>query len=287
LHSLPKFAAMLVALLAVTARAAPEIGTLTVCADPANLPYSNDKQEGFENRIAKLLAADLHLELKYFWFAEHRNFLRKTLLDHVGDVVVSVPASMPIVATTKPYFTSSYVAVMRAGDKRHFSSFDDDWLPDARIGLQLVGAEGGTTAPAASLTQRHLDRHLTGFPMWDADSVNNPQGKIIDAVADGTIDVAFVWGPFAGYFAKPHGTALRLDPITSDPKVPQQVFAFPMAMGVRKEDTDLRDRLQAAIDRHRPEIAAILQDFHIPLVAATPPAAGTASDNSSSFPPSH
>jgi ABC-type amino acid transport substrate-binding protein len=117
-----------------------------------------------------------------------------------------------------------------------------------------------------ALSRRGLNQHITPFPMWGDAGDPNPQGKIVDAVADGSIDIALVWGPFAGYFAKAHGTALRIDPITADPQAPELTFVFPMAMGVRKADTVLRDRLQAAIDRHSTEIAAILKDYGIPTV---------------------
>jgi mxaJ protein len=270
LRILPRLLALALVLYHPGARAAEEAPApkpvLTVCADPANLPYSNDEQKGFENQIATLLADDLHVELRYFWFAEHRSFFRRTLLDGVCDVVISVPTGLSMVAATKPYFTSSYVAVTRVKDDRHFTSFDDPWLRDARIGLQLVGKEGATTPPAMALARRGFNQHITGFPMWGDAGDPSPQGKIIDAVADGSIDIALVWGPFAGYFAKSHGAALRIDPITADSQAPELTFVFPMAMGVRKADTALRDRLQAAIDRHTTEIAAILKDYGIPTV---------------------
>jgi len=249
---------------------------LAVCADPANLPYSNDKQEGFENKVAAVLANDMHAELRYFWFAEHRSFFRRTLLDGLCDVVISVPDKLSIVGTTKPYFTSTYVAVTRVKDNRHFKSFDDPWLRDARIGLQLVGNDGATTPPAMSLSRRNINQHITGFQMWGAPGDANPQGKIIDAVADGSIDVALVWGPFAGYFAKAHGSELQIEPITADPQVPELTFAFPMALGVRKADTALREKLQVALDRHQPEIEAILRDYGIPQVPQAAPVQASA-----------
>jgi mxaJ protein len=252
--------------------AAPALpgGVLTVCADPANLPYSSDKQDGFENRIATLLAADLHAQLKYVWFAEHRNFLRRTLLDGVCDVVISLPAGMPVVAETKPYFTSSYVAVMRDNDTRHFASFDDGWLAAARIGLQLVGSDDGSTPPVASLAQRGLNQHITAFPMWADAAVQTPQAKIIDAVANGGIDIAFVWGPFAGYFAQSEKTRLRVVPVTYDAAAPSNQFVFAMAAATRRNDVALRDALQAALDRHRADIQAILKQYGIPTVPALP-----------------
>jgi quinoprotein dehydrogenase-associated probable ABC transporter substrate-binding protein len=266
---------------------APIKPMLAVCADPSNLPYSNDRQEGFENRIASLLAADLNADLRYTWFQEHINFLRRTLSAGACDVVISVPASLPRVTVTKPYFRSSYVAVTRAGDARHFASFDDPWLRDARIGLQQVGTDGFTTPPALSLTLRGIDQHIVFFPMWAGEGETDPQGRIIDAVADGSIDVALVWGPFAGYFAKRHAGALRIDPIGADPRRPDISFQFDMAIGVRKSDTAFRDRLQGAIDRHETEIAAILRDYGIPTMppASAPPQ--SVADKAGLPPPTH
>ncbi len=242
-------------------------GKLVICADPANLPYSSKTRDGFENKIAALLAEDMHAELSFFWFAEHKSFLRRTLLDGRCDAIVSVPLGLPAVATTRPYFKSSYVAVTRSNDDAHrFSSFDDPWLRDARIGLQLVGNEGATTPPAVSLSSRGVNRQITPFSMWSEDGSDDPQGRIIQAVVDGKIDVAFVWGPFGGYFSKKYGDALRLQPITNDPKMPELTFVFPMAIGVRKDQDAFRDRLQAALDRRSAEIATILEDHGVPVI---------------------
>jgi len=241
---------------------------LRVCADPNNLPYSNKAGEGFENRIAAILADDLQAQLFYFWFAQHKAFLRRTLAEKRCDLVVSVPVGLKQVAITRPYFSSTYVAVTRARDEaRRFSSFDDAWLPVAHIGLQLVGNEGVMTPPAVALSARGLNQHIHAFPMWAADDVPDPQGRILDAVANGDIDVAFVWGPFAGFFAKAHGAQLRIDPIAGDPQNPELNFVYPMAVGVRKDDLALRDRLQQALDRHAEEIAAVIRDYGTP----TPP----------------
>jgi len=269
----PALAALLAALAAAAPTVAAETSTpkpvLTVCADPANLPYSDVKQEGFENRIAAVLADDMGAELHYFWFPQHRNFVRRTLLDGQCDVVASVPSGLSMVATTEPYFASAYVAVTRAEDSRRFKSFDDPWLKEARIGLQLVGREGMTTPVAMALSRRGVNQHIVPFAMWADAGDPAPQSKIVDAVADGTIDLALVWGPFGGYFAKAHG-GLNVDPITADPQAPDLAFVFPMAVGVRKNDTALRDRLQAALDRHKPEIAAILAEYGIPVVPVPP-----------------
>jgi mxaJ protein len=239
---------------------------LAVCADPINLPYSDDHLPGFESRIADLLASDLHAELKYSWQQSYRSFLKRTLLAGACDVVIDVPAALPGVATTKPYYASSYVAVTRASDSRHFVSFDDAWLKDARIGVQLVGTDNSDTPPASALAARGITHHITGFAMRTSSPVPNPQGLIVDAVADGTIDVAFVWGPIAGYFAKLHGDVLRIEKITGDPKNPILAFVYPISMGMRQADVALRDRLQLVLDHRQADIAAILRDYGIPTV---------------------
>lgn len=244
----------------------PPRKALIVCADPSNLPYSNKAREGFENKLADVLAADLQVGVDYFWFVGHKSFMRRTLLDGVCDVVISAPSGLPGTVTTRPYFTSSYFALTRANDPRRFLSFDDPWLKEAKIGLQLVGNEGATTPPALSLAMRGANEHITGFPMWADESDPSPQGRIVDAVAEGAVDIAFVWGPFAGHFAKKYGVALRLDPIMSDPARPELTFVFPMAVAVRKSETAFRDRIQEALDRHAPEISEILRNAGVPLV---------------------
>ncbi len=246
--------------------AAPPRPQLSVCADPTNLPYSDQDHPGFENRIAAVLAADLREDLSYTWQRSYRAFLKRTLLARRCDVVMGVPTAMPGLAVTRPYYASSYVAVMRADDTRHFVSFDDSWLKDAKIGLQLIGADHSATPPQSALAVRNIGAHVTGFAMRTSGPEINPQGRIIDAVADDSIDVAFVWGPIAGYFAKSERKALKLDPVTEDPKYPIITFVYPMSIGVRKDNTELRDRLQGALDRHKPEIATILASYGIPTV---------------------
>jgi len=251
--------------------------TLVVCADPGNLPYSSIKLDGFENRIAALLADDMHRKLRYAWAPQRRNFFNRTLLAGACDVVISVPASLPqslpAIATTRPWFTSTYVAVTRTADKRHFSGFDDAWLKSARIGLQLITGGDVNPPPAMALARRGVTNNITGFSPWDS-AEDAPQEKIIDAVAHNAIDVAFVWGPFAGYFAKPYGGALKLEAVTNDPGWPGLAFTFPMAAAVRSKDTALKDTLQAAFDRNAEKIAAILRDYNIPIVEASPAASG-------------
>jgi mxaJ protein len=263
------------ALLAV-ASAGPAAATeapareLAVCADPSNLPFSNDRQEGFENRIASLVAADLHATLRYTWNMQRRSFLRRTLSTGACDVVIGVPAGLQGVMATRPYYTSTYVFVTDKRRSLRLTGFDDPALRDLKIGLQALGAEGANTPPASALAQRGLARQVTGFPMWGEEADETPQAHIIEAVASGQIDTAIVWGPFAGYFAKRHGQQLLVTPVVGDPKQPELAFRYAMAMGVRRGDEALLAELQTVLDRRQPEIQAILQTYGIPLVNEVP-----------------
>jgi quinoprotein dehydrogenase-associated probable ABC transporter substrate-binding protein len=251
-----------------TAVAAPENGrVLAVCADPSNLPMSNQREEGYENRIAQLLARDLHATVHYTWNLQRRSFLRRTLQAHACDVVIGVPTGLPGLVTSRPYYTSSYVAVT-ARAHTGWQGFDDPALRRQRIGLQALGAEGANTPPASALARRGIVDHIVGFPMWGPESDETPSAHIVDAVAAGDVDVALVWGPFAGYFAKRHGDRLALTPVTADPAEPDVAFSYPMSVGVRRGDDALLAELQAALDRHREEIQAVLRDDGVPLVAA-------------------
>jgi mxaJ protein len=126
---------------------AAEVRDFRVCADPNNLPYSDAKGAGFENKIAQVVAADLGADLSYFWFAQRRGFVRNTLNANVCDVVIGIPADMHMLCTTKPYYRSGYVFVQR-GDHPLITSFDDPNLKRLKIGVQLIGNDGVNTPPA-------------------------------------------------------------------------------------------------------------------------------------------
>jgi quinoprotein dehydrogenase-associated probable ABC transporter substrate-binding protein len=255
--------------LASAADSAPR--ELAVCADPSNLPYSNERQEGFENRIASLIASDLKATLHYTWNMQRRSFLRRTLNAGVCDLVIGLPAGLQGVAASRPYYASSYVFVTAKDRGIHLTGFDDPALRTLRIGLQALGAEGSNTPPASALARRGIRDHITGYPMWGEEDDETPQGRIIDAVASGEIDVAIVWGPFAGYFAKRHGDRLQVALADGDPSQPALAFRYDMALGVRRGDEVFLGELQQVLDRRQPEIQAILRDYGIPLAAAGAP----------------
>lgn len=261
-------ALLLLAVLAPAAAQTADETRLRVCSDPDNMPFSNLKEEGFENRIATVLAADLGLPLEYAWDAQYRGFVRRTLRAQECDVIMGLPAEFPGVKTTRPYYRTAYVFVSALDRSPPPASFDDPALRDASIGLQVLGMEGANSPPAAALAVRALAGNVVGFPVWGGPSDPEPQRRMIDAVADGALYVAVAWGPTAGWFGKPHGDRIALTPIFADARSPQMRFTWPIAVATRKSDGRLRDRLQAALDRHRREIRAILDDYGVPAVDA-------------------
>lgn len=262
--------------LACAAIAAEPARVLAVCADPSNLPFSNERGEGFENRIASVLAAELHAKVAYTWSMQRRSFLRRTLKAGACDVVIGLPTGLQGVAQTRPYYGSSYAFVSPRQGGTPVSGFDDPALRHLRIGLQAVGAEGSNTPPASALARRGLSDRVIGFSMWGEEADETPQAHIVDAVASGDIDLAIVWGPVAGYFAQRHGDRLKVTPVTSDPLQPTATFQFEMSLSVRPGDTALLDELQQALDRRQADIRAILQTYGVPLLAKATPSASLA-----------
>jgi quinoprotein dehydrogenase-associated probable ABC transporter substrate-binding protein len=248
--------------------AAPQV--LRVCADPNNLPFSNARGEGFEDKIAALLANRLHDRLEMDWGMAKLGFLRRTLQARLCDVVMGITPGYPGLATTRPYYRSAYVWVTAADRHLHFASFDDPALRKLKIGLHAIGAGGSNPPPAQSMAKRGLGGSVVGFAMYDSAEVDSPAGRIIDAVAAGQIDAAAVWGPFGGYFGRPYGDRLVITPMASDAALPGLPFAYDIAIGVRKQDTGLRDALDGALVQCRADIAAILADYHVPVVPNAP-----------------
>jgi mxaJ protein len=242
-------------------------GVLRVCADPNNLPFSNERGEGFENKIAELLAADLHEKLEYTWWAQRRGFFRNTLRAGACDVVLGVPSSFELAATTAPYYRSTYVFVYRKGKGLHVHSFDDAVLRDVKVGVQLVGDDGANTPPAHALAARGVVNNVRGYTLYGDYKQPNPPARIVEAVAKGEVDVAVAWGPLAGYFARRQRVPLEVVPVSPQFDLPFLPFVYDISMGVRRGDEELRLKLDDFVERHRAEIERILDDYGVPRAA--------------------
>jgi mxaJ protein len=258
----PRAAALAVLLFAGAAAAKRE---LRVCADPDNLPFSNQKQEGFENRIAKLLAREMHATLRYTFQLQRRGFLRRTLKAKECDLVMGVPAGYDEVLATRPYYRSTYVFVYPAGKDLHLRSFDDPALRKLRIGLHAFSHNGGNTPPAYALERRGIVGNVVGFAQPDAGPSGNPPQRIVESIAAGDIDVGIVWGPFGGYFAQRQHRKLEVVPVSPavEPPFP---FVYDIAMGVRPGEDAFKQELEAILDRKQSDIRRILEEYGVPLV---------------------
>jgi mxaJ protein len=247
----------------VTGATAAQARELRVCADPNNLPFSNKRGEGFENRIVAIVAKELGAHVSYVWWAQRRGFIRNTLKAGLCDLIPGAPAALDMLRTTVPYYRSSYVFVTREGEPA-VTSFDEPRLHDLRIGVQLIGDDGANSPPAAALARRGIGEQLSGFPVYGDYSTPDPQSRIIDAVARGEIDVAIAWGPLAGYFASRQPVKLRVAPVSPLIDKPVVPMLYDISMGVRRDDKALSGEIDAALKKHRQEIDAVLAEFHVP-----------------------
>jgi mxaJ protein len=255
--------AVSLAVMASTAlAAAPPERELRVCADPDNLPFSNRAGEGFENRIAEVVAADLGATVRYTWRAQRKGFVRQTLKAGLCDLVIGVPAGYEPMLTTHPYYRSTYVFVYSKSSHLDLHTFDDSALKTLRIGLHAFGDDGANSPAAHALARRGIVANITGFTILDTN--DSPSGAIIDAVSRGDIDVAIVWGPFAGYFAGQQSVPLSVTPVVGDAQ--PMPFAYDIAMGMRHGDAAFKDEIESVIARRRSEITKVLDDFRVPLV---------------------
>jgi mxaJ protein len=250
---------------AATGRPAP--ATLRVCADPDNLPFSDDRGRGLENRLAELLARDLGRPVIYTWRAQRRGFLRETLRAGRCDVILGVPARVEGAWTTRPYYRSSYVFVERRDRRPAIRSFDDRRLATLRIAVPLVSDDGANAPPAHALARRGLGANLVRFSVLGGGVGRPPGARLIDAVARRQVDIGTAWGPVAGFFAARQAVPLRLTPVSPAIDGPL-TQTFDIAMAARRGDVDTHAALEAFIDRRRAEIEAVLAAFHVPRVDA-------------------
>lgn len=242
---------------------------LKVCSDPYNLPFSNDRQEGFENKIAQLVARDLGDSLAHYWWPHRRGFVRNSIRAGYCDLLIGVPKGFDLVLTTNPYYRSTYYFVSRQDRHLDVRSLDDTVLRHLKIGVNIIGYDYTNTPPAQALGAHGIVGNLVGFGSFFTDKGDQP-GDIVDAVEKGDVDLAIVWGPMAGYFGKRQPVPLTLVALPDSDPVSGMPFAFDIAMGVRRGEKAFAARIDSVIARRHDEILGILRDYNVPVLGTQP-----------------
>jgi len=241
-----------------------EAKQLQICGDPSNLPFSNEKLEGIENKIADVIAKDLGMTVAYTWWPHQRGVIKRVLNTRRCDVMLGIPKGYDPVLWTKPYYRTGYVIAYRKDRGLKLQSLDDPQLAKLKIGVLV------NTPPHDALGQRGIaGDNVIGYQlMFDSNfHAEDYPGKVVEDLIAGSIDVALVWGPIAGYFAKKQAAPIELVLLEDKPETGNR-FAFDISMGVRKGNTELKDKLEAALARKHAEIEHILEDFGVPLLPA-------------------
>jgi mxaJ protein len=242
--------------------------TLTACADPNNLPFSSKAGEGFENKLAEMIAGELHAKLDYIWWAQRRGYVRNTLNERKCDFWPGIASTVEMVATSRPYYRSTYMFVSRKSDDLAGLTLDDSRLKNLKIGIQMVGDDGSNTPPAHALSRRGMIGNVHGYMLYGDYQQPNPPAEIVRAVERGDVDVAIVWGPLAGYFAAKSKVPLRLEPVTPWLDEAQWPMQFDISVGVQKGDQKLLRDIDRVLAKRDADIEALLRRYHVPAVGS-------------------
>jgi mxaJ protein len=258
--------------------AEPTTRELTVCADPNNLPFSNKAEQGFENKIATLIARDMGAKLTYVWWAQRRGYARNTLNEEKCDMWPGVAHGVDRIATSRPYYHSTYVFVTRENTPLQGLTLDDARLRSLKIGVQMIGNDATNTPPAHALSRRGIVDNVRGYMLYGNYDTPNPPAAIMDAVANGDVDVALVWGPLAGYFAPHLAVPLRLERVTPELDDAIWPMTYGISVGVNQRNPELLAEVQKILDQEQPIIEAILSTYAVPVVATSVPGASQGND---------
>jgi quinoprotein dehydrogenase-associated probable ABC transporter substrate-binding protein len=232
---------------------------LRVCADPRNLPFSNEKGEGFENRLAELFAGKLQKKLDYAFYPQATGFVRMTLGAHRCDVIMGFPQGDDLVQGTNPYYRTAYSIVAKPG-----SGLEDvTTLADARLKGKHIGIVAGTP-PATNMAVNGLMTNAKPYPLMIDTRVDSSAEAMINDLNSGAIDAGILWGPMAGFYAKKATPALHVTPLVKETTGPKLVYR--VGMGVRPADQTWKRQLNRLITENQPEINKILADFGVPLL---------------------
>ena len=236
------------------------VNPLRVCGDPNNLPFSNKQSEGFENKIAEVIAKEMQIELTYFWWPHQQGLVRRALKPGLCDVMISIPQGWDRVLWTKPYYRSAYAFVYRKDRGFHISSLDDPILKRLKIGVYI------NSPPMEALANRDIRTNLVGYSLVNYGDQNERSDKIIRDLVAGEIDVVLDWGPMAGYFAKRLNGSTPLEVVLLQGGEPRIPFTFEFSMGVKEGNTALKAELEQAISKRHAEIRKILEEYGVPLL---------------------
>jgi len=234
---------------------------LRVCADPNNLPFSNQAGEGFENKVAAIIGTDLGLPVTYVWFPQVTGFVRNTLRARECDLVMGAVSGDAIMDTTNPYYHTGYMIVTRTADAIAARAIDDPALVGKTIGLIAA------TPPTDLLVRHRLMDHVRPYSLMVDTRLSNPPRAMLQDLVDGKIDVALVWGPQAGYAITHDHLSLTARFIEPEQDAPR--LDYWIAMGVRVGEPEWRRRINGAIGKHKAEIAAVLDSYGVPQVDDT------------------
>jgi quinoprotein dehydrogenase-associated probable ABC transporter substrate-binding protein len=229
------------------------------CADPHALPFSNEAGEGFENKIASLLAHKLGKSVAYTFYPDATGFIRNTLNAHRCDVVLGIAQGDDLVQPTSPYYRTSYaIAYHQDGPFKGLDSLGDPRLKTAKIGI-VAG-----TPPATFLAEDGLLGHIKSYALVSDSRFDSPTHEMMDDLERGEIDVALLWGPIAGYYATKAKTPTAVVPLVKEQGGPPMVFRI--VMGVRHSDQNWKRTLNKVISENQDEIQAILRSYGVPLL---------------------
>jgi quinoprotein dehydrogenase-associated probable ABC transporter substrate-binding protein len=232
---------------------------LRVCADPRNLPFSNEKGEGFENKLGELFAEKLQKKLDYMYFPQATGFVRMTLAAHRCDVIMGFPQGDDLVQGTNPYYRTAYALVAKQG-----SGLDDvATLEDERLKGKHIGIVAGTP-PATNMAVNGLMANAKPYPLMIDTRFDSSAAAMIKDLTSGEIDAGVLWGPMAGYYAKQASPPLHVTPLVKETTGPR--LAYRIGMGVRPADQNWKRQLNRLIQENQPAINKILLDFGVPLL---------------------
>ena len=244
----------------VSAKAENADGVLRVCADPQNMPFSNEKGEGFENKLIDLIAAKLDLHVSYVWLPQVMGHVATLPDDTDCDVLMGYAQGTGLIEDTNPYYRTSYVLIYRQDDKSlaGVQSLADDRLKSKKIGILA------RTPPVSAMAINGLMANSRSFEVKGDRNAAGAVEDVIAAIASGEIDAGILWGPLGGYFAQNAKVPLALIPLVKEKAGPATIY--PITMGVRPNEPEWKHKLNKLIADNQADIYAMLSEYNVPLL---------------------